>query len=294
MNVLTDAGFEYGTGWQFANAAERVEDPSGAHSGTYYCRLKWETGWFSYGTAQQLNLSLAPRRVYQVGLWCRSVGTGHEALRVSIDTGDGVYTTQATRADSVDGWTWWDCGRFTAVGGTGRIELRCLNDSSDGDGWDVDDVVVEDEAEVKTAALWNALLADLRDIKTENGFDITLNTVYDRVVARNQRRFPSTMPSGGGGGEAETVGAQESAAVQTFDLDVMVKSENRFLDLLYACDSIRNAVERSSSHLAAVAGVENVDGSEWEFDQETNEASGQHGAARVSVRVTYEYRRGSV
>ena len=151
--------------------------------------------------------------------------------------------------------------------------------------------------------IWNAVLADLRHVKVNNGYEITFEKVYDEPVSRSEAVFPhvALIPYEGGNDdeEQETI-AGSKGAIQSFTIKIGVRSTTPHADLLKAHDATRNSLERSEAaggNTIAVTGtrqkVWKVDVTGWEFMRGEGSAANEFGVAEVEVAVHYYYQSGS-
>lgn len=151
----------------------------------------------------------------------------------------------------------------------------------------------------KTAELEAALLLDLKGIKVANGFATNVARVYTRKVDEAKVEVPSIAftPEGGGkrgSSEQLTMGQGVSEAVDAWRLELLVKSPAAEADIRKLKDDVRNALERPSSALRAVAGVQRVDVTEWSELVLTEDRAGQWGLLLATVEAVYTYRKGGL
>lgn len=139
-----------------------------------------------------------------------------------------------------------------------------------------------------------AVLTDLRVLKA-SGFDIVLAEVYDEPIDPAKAVYPHAELSTPESIESEpaTLSNRQNDNEAFFLIRARVKSANPMSDLLDACDSIKNVLQRSAAGVAAIAGVYQVDVIRPEPAPGAEETHGKERSAELALRVAYFSQRGS-
>lgn len=297
--LLSDWSFETGGVWTESGLASRVSSP--VSHGLWAEQLRSRRG---FGESDSVivseNLSLRPSKQYtiQYAVNADLVTEADCYLQVATDVEGGAVTVLKAWAASQlpAGWSTQSTS-FIAEGSLPyRIRFRSTLFAAllGNERWHVDAVLLETPTVVITTTLRDALKDDLGDVATPT-FEITLRKVYSEPVATDKLIYPSAalIPFEGGTSETDQLTNREGLAEQLFTVRAAVKSRTPFADLMKVLDSIRNAVERSTSNLYGVSQVEQVDVVSWEPVLTSDEVANQVRIIDIDVRVRYHWERGS-
>jgi hypothetical protein len=150
-----------------------------------------------------------------------------------------------------------------------------------------------EEPPMITKNLRSALLADLGQITTANGYNTTLLEIGKYPKPLREARSPCVFITEGGGGEStlETIANKQGLASQSFSLIAAVQTADgpdAMDDLL---DDIRNAIEKNNSSLYDLAIVATVD--TWGEILTDRDVQGEIYWRPLTVRCEYAYNRGT-
>ena len=137
----------------------------------------------------------------------------------------------------------------------------------------------------------DAILADLRRITEDNGFEITFAAVYPEPRSLDKIQMPccGLVPSEGGSTEDETLGNVQGFAIERFAVESIGQSETPQDDSLRAKDSIRNAIEKHDSNVNQLNSVDHVRVVGWSLDLAPDEVSGLIWRQESEVEIQYHY-----
>ena len=301
--MLTDPGFENGTGWTYTGLAAR--STAQAYTGTYSCLLATRKGGLttSISTVESEGFSVVSGTQYSITLYTYADGVTNTDVnvRVAADRGDGPFVNLTTIAKTGHGSGWRYSGviTFTAnTTGTGRI--RVFSTQTAGllavDNWYVDAVVLSGPSEdaVITATIKAALLADLNDIDGTGIFTTTVAEVGSEPKPSNEVQKPGVfIYSTEGEADLETLTNLRGSTVQTFTLDLVIESNTPNADMDTFLDDIRNALERTVSNTLAVDRVSNVVVTDWTPVETDPDIHMNTYYRQVNVVVSYLYSRGA-
>lgn len=136
MNLLTDPGFELGTGWTYTGSAQRT-NAFGANTGSYAVRLIASDFGPIDSTVYETGLSLTIGTTYYVSAYVNNAETQTGPLVCRVDPGSGLVELARLEPSHVAaGWRFWNIGSFVAAGTTGTFWLE----TTTGEGtWYADD-----------------------------------------------------------------------------------------------------------------------------------------------------------
>lgn len=148
----------------------------------------------------------------------------------------------------------------------------------------------------KTLTLRDALVTDLNQITTGNGYAMTLVEVSREPKPPEELGTPGVAITGGRGGvsDAETLGNRDGLALQEFQLDLVVNEDNGDQALDNLLDAVRDAIERTGGAMLTSPRVEMVTVTEW---TESRTERGIHHNLHVrsaTVEARYLYTRGDL
>lgn len=144
----------------------------------------------------------------------------------------------------------------------------------------------------KTAELRAALIEDLADISTANGFSVTLTEVGTEPKVVSEVSAPAVWVSAGAGATADIsqLGNVTGTAAQSFALELLAGSKTELDNLT---DDVRNAIERSTSAIGNVSGVEYWGVSEWTDPMTSEDVAQRKWVRGATVTVRYLFTRGA-
>jgi hypothetical protein len=148
----------------------------------------------------------------------------------------------------------------------------------------------------KTKTLRDALKSDLEAINGTGIFTTTVATVGTEPVNVDTVAPPAAflIPDRSGEGTPADVSDRVGKAVQLFTVQLYLQTETPNVDMLAFLDDVRNAVERSTANIGAVAGVEWAGASNWSEVLTTEDLAVQRAFAEITVSVSYFYTRGAL
>lgn len=146
-----------------------------------------------------------------------------------------------------------------------------------------------------TRQIKNAMVADLESITAGNGYNFTVAEVGVEPKPAPEVTKPAVFILPGEGGSSELAQLTNAAglASQTYTLQLVVDSAQPNEDMDNFLDDVRNAIERSSSNVNAVSGVEMAAVTGWS-EIVTDPGVSQNTYFReATVEVRYLYTRGA-
>ena len=298
---ITNGDFESGAaGWSLVGDAS-IGSAYGAHGGDNALAVKAINRVIAPTTGQATSdaFDLISGHTYDLVLWLKLDTGDLNDLTVSLDAGSGLAALEVFDIGTYgSGWIEHEY-EFTATGTSGQLRFETAGPSGPFGNrdtrWLVDDIALG--RQVITAQIRTALLADFAGITIANGFEITVVAVYPEPKRLGTREVPSIALVPGEEGESviEQLTNRTGKAVQLFEAELLVKSDTPHADIQKLLDSARNSVERSNSATCAVASVHQVDASDWERIDLTDDDIGRgYAIINLGVRVEYSYSRGAV
>ena len=295
-NLVLNPSFEAGmSGWAFDHAMP--SDQYGAHDGDNAC---WIYTYQSYlggpkktGYIVQ-DIAVSPGDIVRIRAWVREQSPGGTSISCSFRNPSGAAWRELERVSSAPDWT---LIAHDAIARGDRIALKFeLTDYASApllSSWLVDDVEVIVVPITKT--IRDALISDLQQISTANGYGTDLVEVGTEPKPMSEARPPAVylVPGQGGTAELETLSNMQGAAIQRITLDLLVRSATPHDDAVVLLDDVRNAIERSDGATLAVNGVESVQVVEWSEVMTSEDVGNAWGLVNVTVEVAYVYSRGS-
>lgn len=139
----------------------------------------------------------------------------------------------------------------------------------------------------------NAFIADLKEIKTANGYNTNVDNVFGGRSSATRLAAPSIelLDIRGTFSELDTIGNLEAYFEQEYEIRLRVQGADALDDALKFVDDVRNATERSDGNLGLLAGVIQVDLTEWNRVGDPEDLKQSREVINASVRVRYDYRR---
>jgi len=294
-NLVTNPSFESGgTGWTLGHAL--VTDAYGGRTGDYACYVY---AWRQFvgdplqsGEAYQ-DVTVEPGDILVVSVYARLARGNVTAI---LAASNPTASKQRNIDEQVVGDEWTKLsGSFVARGSSITVNLRLGNIQSAASG----DAVLFDDVEVIvvpiTKTIRDAIVSDLQDISTANGYETDLVEVGTEPKRREEVRVPAVylVPEQGGVAELETLSNGQGEAIQRIAVDCLVRSSTPHDDAIKLLDDVRNAVERSDGATLAVNGVESVQVVEWSEVMTSEDVGDQWGIITATIEVAYVYSRGS-
>lgn len=302
-NAITNGGFEAGsTGWTLLTGA--VVGTDYVFEGTKALKLPSIKSDFgpilSAGAAlQSFSMTLGASYIVRLRINGTEMPDEEAPFIARIDYGSGAYEdgVQFAKADVMpgDAWTRIAFPAFIAVGTTGRVNFAPGFRATDGTSiWWVDDVQAVEVG--KTADIQQGIVDDLNDISVANGFATDVAEVQTELRLLSQAQTPAVhiRPTLGGESDVATLTDRHGVTSQFFALNLIVKSATPHAAATALLDDVRNAVERSSSNIGAVAGVQYAGVTEWTEFKNSTDMSNQFGVIEAQIRVDYYYQRGTL
>lgn len=260
-----------------------------------------------FSSLEWTGLALSVSASHSVNLWHYVSGT-QSSMRVKVDRGDGAYWTMGTRAysDLIPlTWTAWELGSFEALGSTGRLKIETFGPFSPPeyrDAWLVDDVEFIGDEMALTQTLYTALLADMNDITTGNGFATDIGYVggEPRTWEDIQNDLPAVILSSKAfDSDPDRNTVRTGEGIQQFLINSMVRSDTPNADIHALFDDIRNAIERQTNgsmtgNIGQVGAVSKVDVTEGEGPLAGPDVSDNVYFHAATVQITYKYTKGSL
>lgn len=147
----------------------------------------------------------------------------------------------------------------------------------------------------KTNALKDALITDLNDVTTANGYSQTVAEVSREPIRFDEVKVPhiSIVPGDGGSAAPETLTNRIGAAEQEWTLQLVLRTTTPNEDMDDFLDDVRNVIERSTGNLGSTAGVILAAVSSWTGTITAEEIHQNTYYREATVSVQYEYTRGS-
>lgn len=146
-----------------------------------------------------------------------------------------------------------------------------------------------------TRQIKDAMVADLESITAGNGYNFTVAEVGVEPKPAPEVTKPAVFILPGEGGSSELAQLTNAAGIasQTYTLQLVVDSAQPNEDMDNFLDDVRNAIERSSSNVNAVSGVEMAAVTGWS-EIVTDPGISQNTYFReATVEVRYLYTRGA-
>jgi len=294
-NLVTNPSFESGaTGWSLDHAL--VTDAYGGHDGDNACYVY---AWRRFigdplrsGEAYQ-DVAVDPGDIVVVSAYARLVRGPVTAVLAARNP--AAYALETLDEQAVDADWVQLSGSLVARGSSITVDLRLGNLTAAASG----DAVLFDSVEVVvvpiTKTIRDAIVSDLQDISTANGYETDLVEVGTEPKRREEVRAPAVylVPEQGGVAELETLSNGQGAAIQRIAVDCFVRSSTPHDDAIKLLDDVRNAVERSDGATLAVNGVESVQVVEWSEVMTSEDVGDQWGIITATIEVAYVYSRGS-
>ena len=301
-NLLPDPGAELGSVTLTGLAALNSSTP---RSGANAIELRTRAGLFGQpdgtSTATWPSFSVISGTRYGVTLYANSDSVSNATdLILEVDSGSGVWQLLASfPAGATTGYIATSAVYFTATGATARYRARSAASASGilNDVWLIDDVLIEAEAVVVSASIRAAVIADLEGITTANGYEITVRSVYAEPTPEEHKVFPflELVPTEGGSADISEAGiARSGKAFQSFNIRGGVDSGQPMADQQKLVDSVRNAIEKSTSAILALSSplVESVVVSAWSMGLAGDEIAQGGREISVDIDISYHYTRG--
>lgn len=283
-NLVANAGFERDEGWTFTGLSNyTTDDMHGEHRSLFMAASVSFTGSRTEGDARQF-VSVPLPGTYVISAWVKHASGGVEPGVLTLSFSGDTLESRTYDTTPVD---WHEWVQFVnASAGTSAIAIH----SSGVGTWYVDDVRVEYMA--KTAELRAALVEDLADISTGNGFSVTLTEVGTDPKVVSEVAAPAVWVSAGAGATADVsqLGNVTGTAAQSFALELLAGSKTELDNLT---DDVRNAIERSTSALGNVSGVEYWGVSEWTEPMTSEDVAQRKWVRGATVTVRYLFTRGA-
>ncbi len=148
-----------------------------------------------------------------------------------------------------------------------------------------------------TKLLRDAIVVDLRAITTGNGFEVTVQKVYEEPIGIEKRIFPflELRPDEGGSSESTELGSRGGESIQSFRVLGGTKSGAPLSDVMALFDSVRNAIEKPTSTVCTLASPKVITASirDWQIGPTGDEVSIGEREFTADIFITYSYVRGS-
>lgn len=146
-----------------------------------------------------------------------------------------------------------------------------------------------------TNTLKDALITDLNDITTANGFSKTVSEVSREPIRFDEAKVPhiSIVPGDGGSAAAETLTNRIGAGEQEWTLQLVLRTTTPNEDMDDFLDDVRNAIERSTGNLGSASGVILAGVTGWTGTITAEEIHENTYYREATVTVQYEFTRGS-
>ncbi len=199
-------------------------------------------------------------------------------------------------ADAISGWQEMTA-IFTATGASVEIWLAngydADSDPLSTNAWLFDDLEFIEMA--KTAQIKAALVDDLEQISTANGYTFTVAEVGTEPKRVDEARFPGLylIPGAGGSANIEELGNRAGYATQRYGVQLFVRSTTPNTDMDNLLDDVRNAVERSAGNLMGISGVEYAGVSQWSEVVTEGDINEHVYYRELVVEIRYEFTRGA-
>lgn len=246
-------------------------------------------------------------RLYTPKLWIVPgfLDTGYlsaSTLHVAWRPSGGAWTEEdAPDPDGMSGvWEEMVLAEFEATTTQTDIRVRLQQNGirTIDSVWFVDDVQLLGGDMAKTVLITDAIVSDLGDISTSNGFVTEVAEVSQEPKTEILYPGLSLRPLGSGEADLETLTNRMGQAVQVYEVACHVKSSTPYSAMQNLFDDVRNSIERSSSAVLALGdanyAVRDVVISEWSSTETSTDIDLYKASMTVTVEVTYTYNRGSL
>lgn len=282
-NIVANPSFAGASFWSFDTGGQLV---AGGVAGAYCAQLYQAAGFLTPPAARQTGLDLVAGRTYSATVWVRSTAGGQGTLLFRVDRGDGNLWTVGSVASRADSWSRWTVGSFVALGTTGRVLLQ-VNGATDGYGWQIDLVDIDDPGVPVTT---NDLRADLvTDLETVSGLTV-IQHPGDRLNVDLPALFLRSPTSGTA--EPASFSNRSGDATQRFAGELHLAGTDAEMDDLL--DSIRNAVDGSSSTLNSRKDILHSIVDSWDFVVGSEYQTGEHHKLTLGFEIRYYFTRGAL
>ncbi|RMF18883.1 MAG: hypothetical protein D6760_13540 [Deltaproteobacteria bacterium] len=289
MNALVNPGFESGLdGW----TVDGLVLPQGpARSGTAAAQLIAVRPYIGAPLAPagvSQSVTLKPGETYHAWCWYRLESGSAGRLTVALIDGTR-WRYLLERAPGTRDWQHADL-IFTAESSSGVFWAQAATEACQ---FSLDDCGIALMA--ITQQIRDALVSDLQQITTGNGYSTTLVEVGREPKRITEARAPAVYiaPGEGGTSELETISSGMGSAVQRFTLQMIVRSATPNQDMDNLLDDVRNAIERSGSAVLALSDVVTAAVTGWTETVTEPDIALDTYYREATVEVTYLYRRGS-